>query len=41
MTPEDKKDYFGEDEEDDVEYVKPKRPKKKFKDEENGKFAWE
>lgn len=41
MTPEDKKDYFGEDEEDDVEDVKPKRPKKKFKDEENGKFAWE
>ncbi|CAE7906578.1 NFI1 [Symbiodinium necroappetens] len=33
MTPEDKKDYFGEDEEDDVEDVKPKRPKKKFKDE--------
>ncbi|CAE7781702.1 pli1 [Symbiodinium pilosum] len=35
MTPEDKKDYFGEDEEEEAEEVaKPKRPRKKFKDEE-------
>eukprot|EP00434_Breviolum_minutum_P032323 symbB.v1.2.028584.t1/scaffold3042.1/size64827/2 len=32
MTPEDKKEYFREDEEEEEEEVKPKRPKKKLKD---------
>lgn len=42
MTPEDKKDYFGEDEEEEPEEeVKQKRPKKKFKEDNGDKFAWE
>lgn len=42
MTAEDKKDYFGEDkEEEPEEEVKQKRPKKKFKEDNGDKFAWE